>query len=206
MVVKRNPEQTRQHILAAAFEEVHRNGFRSASLERILADTGLTKGALYHHFPNKDALGHAIIDEVLGQQMWARWVEPLLLDKDPIRGLQSAMKLSPDEVQLLCTRGCPLNNLAQEMSSVDEVFRTKIQALLRQWREKIAEALARGQGRGYVREDIDCSNVATFIVSCLEGACGIAKGMGEPTVLEACVKEINRYLESLRPIPVASLK
>ena len=96
MVVKRNPEQTRQRILEAAFEEVYRNGFRSASLQRILADTGLTKGALYHHFPNKDALGHAIIDEVLRQHLWARWVEPVLHDKDPISGLQSALKLSPD--------------------------------------------------------------------------------------------------------------
>ena len=68
-MVKRDPEQTRQNILAAAFEEVHGNGFRGASLERILADTGLTKGALYHHFPNKDALGHALIDETLREMI-----------------------------------------------------------------------------------------------------------------------------------------
>ena len=199
MVVKRNPEQTRQSILAAAFEEIHRNGFRGTSLERILADTGLTKGALYHHFPNKDALGHAIIDEVLRRQIWARWIEPMLQDEDPIRGLHGTLReLTTDDVRLVCERGCPLNNLAQEMSPVDAIFREKIQALYRLWRGKIAEALARGQGRGYVREDIDCGKTATFIISSLEGAAGLAKGMGEPAVVAACVEGIDRYLESLR--------
>ena len=199
MAVKQNPEQTRQRILAAAFEEVYRNGFRSASLERILADTGLTKGALYHHFPHKDALGHAVIDEVLHRQIWDRWIEPMLQNEDPITGLQSALRgLTADEVKFLCEKGCPLNNLAQEMSPVDPVFREKIQAIYRLWREKIGEALARGQGRGYVREDIDCGKTATFIISSLEGAAGLAKGMGEPAVVAACVEGIDGYLESLR--------
>ena len=199
MAVKRDPGQTRQSILAAAFEEVHRNGFRGASLERILADTGLTKGALYHHFPNKAALGHAIIDEVLRRRIWARWIEPMLQDEDPIRGLQGALReLTVNEVNLVCEIGCPLNNLAQEMSPVDAAFREKIQALYRLWREKIGEALARGQDRGQVREDIDCGKTATFIISSLEGAAGLAKGMGEPAVVAACVEGIDRYLESLR--------
>ncbi len=199
MVVKRDPEQTRQSILAAAFEEVHGNGFRGASLERILADTGLTKGALYHHFPNKDALGHALIDETLREMIWARWIKPMLDSQDPIAGLQGALrKLTEDELSLVCERGCPLNNLAQEMAPVDPTFNQKIRALYRLWREKVAEALARGQGRGYVREEIDCSKTATFVISSLEGAAGLAKGMGEPDVLVACVEEIDRFLASLR--------
>jgi len=42
---------TREKILDAAFHEIHRYGFQSASLANILERTGLTKGALYHHFP-----------------------------------------------------------------------------------------------------------------------------------------------------------
>ena len=44
-MVKRNPDVTRQTILDAGAVEIHRHGFRSASIDRILADTGLTKGA-----------------------------------------------------------------------------------------------------------------------------------------------------------------
>ena len=52
----RDPQQTRTELLEAAYKEVYYHGFQAASLERILSNTELTKGALYHHFANKEAL------------------------------------------------------------------------------------------------------------------------------------------------------
>jgi len=52
---------TRRKILESAFHEIHRNGFQAASLNPILERTGVTKGALYHHFPNKQTLGYAVL-------------------------------------------------------------------------------------------------------------------------------------------------
>ena len=49
------PAETRRRILEAAFAEMWRVGFRAASLEAILLEAGVTKGALYHHFRSKDA-------------------------------------------------------------------------------------------------------------------------------------------------------
>jgi AcrR family transcriptional regulator len=43
--------------LKAAFKEMHRSGFRSADLDAISAKAGVTKGALYYHFDDKEALG-----------------------------------------------------------------------------------------------------------------------------------------------------
>jgi len=56
---------TRCILINAAFQEIHRVGFNKASLKNMLDQTDLTKGALYHHFPNKKALGYAIVNEIL---------------------------------------------------------------------------------------------------------------------------------------------
>ena len=64
MITRRNPKATRELLLEAAFWEIFRSGFQAASLDAILKETGVTKGALYPHFPSKAALGHAVIDEV----------------------------------------------------------------------------------------------------------------------------------------------
>ena len=48
-------EETRAAILAAARKRFGREGF-NASLASIVSDAGVTKGALFHHFPNKLAL------------------------------------------------------------------------------------------------------------------------------------------------------
>src|SRR6201982_4242332 len=85
----RDPERTRERLLQAGFREFYRSGFQSASIHTILAATNVTKGALYYHFESKEALGHAIIDEVVATFPRNRWLLPLQRseDKDPIDAL-----------------------------------------------------------------------------------------------------------------------
>src|SRR5689334_24973701 len=80
---RRTPDATRQKLLERAFEEIHRNGFRAASLESILADAGVTKGALYHHFASKTELGYAVVDEVVRPWMEDTW-RPITVADNPI--------------------------------------------------------------------------------------------------------------------------
>jgi len=61
----RDPERTRDRLLRAASREIYRLGFQSASLDTILASARVTKGALYYHFKNKEALGYAVVEEVI---------------------------------------------------------------------------------------------------------------------------------------------
>ena len=142
----RDPARTRERLLRAAFQEMHLSGFRSADLNAILAAAGVTKGALYHHFDNKDALGYAVVDEVIASNLHQKWVLPLRNAKDPIDVLVRIVKsesLKREDVQ----RGCPLLNLSQEMSGLDEGFRRRTARLYKDWHDAMAEALRKGQKR-----------------------------------------------------------
>ena len=79
----RDPERTRERLLRAAFREVHRRGFQGTGIDTILAATNVTKGALYHHFESKEALGHAIIEEIVAEITKARWLRPLEQRQEP---------------------------------------------------------------------------------------------------------------------------
>src|ERR1700689_1096980 len=91
----RDAERTRERLVQAAAREIYRAGFQSASLETILAATGVTKGALYYHFDSKEALGYAVVDEVIGPEVRGKWVHPLQRGKDPIDALIGAVKAIP---------------------------------------------------------------------------------------------------------------
>jgi TetR/AcrR family transcriptional repressor of nem operon len=197
-------EETRQRLLEAAFEEIHRTGFQAASLHHILQRTRVTKGALYHHFPSKLALGYAVVDELLAAYLDRYWLEPLAAADDPVECLEAllldnASRMDEGDVVL----GCPLNNLAQEMAPVDEGFRIRIQALFDAWRGGIAEALSRGQAAGHVRGDVDPGESATVILATLEGCVGLAKTAQSLSVLKSCGAGLVRYLASLKPQPGA---
>ena len=73
--------------MRSAFEEMLRSGFRNADLDAILARAGVTKGALYYHFHNKEALGFAVVDEVIASNVHRKWVQPLRNAKNPIDAL-----------------------------------------------------------------------------------------------------------------------
>src|SRR5882762_8519561 len=91
----RDSERTRERLLQAASREIYRLGFQSASLDTILASTGVTKGALYYHFKSKEALGYAVVDEVVAPNVHGKWVRPLQSGKDPINALIGAVHRIP---------------------------------------------------------------------------------------------------------------
>ena len=81
----RDPGRTRQRLLQAAFREVRRSGFQSAGIDTILAATNVTKGALYHHFESKEALGYAIVGmKIVAKLVRDRWLHLLLSDGQSI--------------------------------------------------------------------------------------------------------------------------
>lgn len=195
----RESDDTRARLLEAAFTEIHRAGFQGASLERILADTGLTKGALYHHFENKLALGYAVVEEVIAPQMRAMWLDPIRDADDPLGAMIRMFRESAREATFdLVEVGCPLNNLAQEMSPLDEGFRRRLDSVAAELREGFAEALARGKKARTVCAGVDPRATALFVIAAMEGSVGIAKNAQSLDVLKTCVKGLVHYLESLR--------
>src|SRR5260370_39891828 len=55
---------TRGRILEAALEVFARKGYHGASVDDIVRASGTSNGAVYHHFPNKDAVFPALVDAV----------------------------------------------------------------------------------------------------------------------------------------------
>jgi AcrR family transcriptional regulator len=199
MKLNRNPDHTRKTLLDAAAHEIHLHGFQAASLSSILAATGLTKGALYYHFPNKQALGYAVLEEVILARGREIWIAPLELCTDPIDCLQEMVSARlKDMTEQDVLLGCPLNNLALEMSPIDEGFRRRVQDIYDRWSQALAAILARGQGGGTVSRTIDPFKVAIFIVAAIAGIRSLAKTAQSQMVLGACADNLMDYLETLR--------
>jgi len=197
-VTSRNPERTRGLLLQAAFQEMYRSGFRSADLDAILGAAGVTKGALYYHFQNKEALGYAVVDEVIANNLHQKWVQPLRNAKNPIDVLVRIVQsesLKREDVQ----RGCPLLNLSQEMSGLDEGFRRRTAKVFRNWHDAMAEALREGQKRGLVRSDINANETATFLIAAIEGYVVLTKNSQDARTMQSGQRRVSRQLESLRP-------
>lgn len=193
----RQPDLTRQRILEAGFAEIHRQGFQSASIANILGATGLTKGALYHHFPSKKVLGLAVVDEIIAGFIETRILAPMRDAERPARALLDMLGSKQMQNEEWIRLGCPLNNLMQEMSPVDEDFRGRLHRILARWQDTLEEALRRAQLAGEIRKEVNCHAVALFIVSAWEGCTGVAKNMQSVEGYRACMSQLQSYVASL---------
>lgn len=199
----KQPDLTREKLLTSAFCEIHRQGFQAASIANILQDTGLTKGALYHHFPTKQALGLAVIEEVIKGRLEGLIFKRLRESEQPVDTLLDIIatidKKVPSDFVML---GCPLNNLMQEMSALDEIFQEQLNGVLGIWQKTVEDALKRGQKQGEIRADVNCKATALFIVSAWEGCIGVAKNMQSPKAFSICMQQLHGYVQGLMPARV----
>ncbi len=195
---RRQPDLTRQKLLDAAFAEIHRNGFRGASLDTILAEAGVTKGALYHHFGSKAALGHAVIEEIVRPWVFENWQQVLTAENVVDGAIGLLRQRVAERSELALSLGCPFNNLVQELSPVDEAFREQLGQILADWRNSMVDAIRAGQQRGHVRADIDVEASAAFIISAVEGCIGMAKGARSREFYQLGMRGLEEYLNQMR--------
>lgn len=200
----RDPKRTRRKVLEAAYREFYHHGFQGGSLNNIVREAGITKGALFHHFSGKNALGYAIIDEFLLPAIRKWWVEPLADAEEPLKAIKEVFRRFRQRVEQenpeagFVTNGCPICNLAAEMAPLDEGFRTRLDELYTLWRGAIAGALRRGQENGTVRPEVRPEEEANFLVSAIAGTAATAKTNRQLAHYHASFRATNRYLEAMR--------
>ena len=202
MAPAKAPKETRSRILEAAFSEIYENGFQGSSINDIVKRAGITRGALFHHFKGKNELGYAVIEELLTAGCQARWLDMMDETDDPISALMTRLEeygASMRENQEEMCNGCPVNNLSQEMSGIDEGFRTRIDEIYELWRTSFEKAFERGVAAGNVKTEVDPRSTATFIIASMQGSIGLIKNSRDETLAFSLLQGMFSYLNSLRP-------
>jgi TetR/AcrR family transcriptional regulator, transcriptional repressor for nem operon len=191
----RNPEQTRARLLEAGFLEIYKHGFQAASIDRILKHTSVTKGAFFHHFRTKKALGYAVVDEVIARMIADQWEVPLRDSTDPMATILQSFETGVRVLEAARPNlGCPLNNLAQEMSPIDSGFQKRTERVFKLWTDTFATAIRRAVKLGQVRKSVDPKSTALYLVAQIEGILSLAKNSQDPRVLRSGLKSMSRFI------------
>ncbi|MCP4441346.1 MAG: TetR/AcrR family transcriptional regulator [Aureispira sp.] len=190
---------TRQQILERVALEVLQKGFYSTRADLVIKELKVSKGALYHYFPNKEALGNALIDEIIAPFLRKRWVTPLLEPKgnpcDVIVDIFKEILQNLNEQQV--KYGCPFNNLVQEFATVNEGFRIRLEVLLDEICETMANALQKGQEQELIYY-VDAHKTAQFLIASVEGAYGMAKLKQSSEFVKHTFENLITYIDSLK--------
>jgi TetR/AcrR family transcriptional repressor of nem operon len=196
---------TKEHILDAATRLIHLRGFHNTSIDDILRESGVGKGNFYYYFKSKDELGFATLERAVTQirdQLIGRAFVP---GRDPWAQLEAFLELVVSQAERTrCEGGCPLGNLAVEMSDIHEEFRCRLRRAFDEVRGRIEAALRQAQAEGSLRAETDVPRLVHFILAAFEGACMLGKLHKDPGVMAGVIEELKQSLARYRVAEVAA--
>lgn len=165
----------RDKILSAGVRVVHERGFGGASVRDIVQAAGVPQGSFTNHFASKEAFGLEVLD-IYFQQSLALFAETLRNDTlPPLERLDAFFEKNIDRASgaAVCN-GCMIGNLAAEAGDNDAI-RPCLIRIFNEVQAAIADCLKAAVAAGDLRADLDCDDIAAFLVSALQGANLLAK-------------------------------
>jgi TetR/AcrR family transcriptional repressor of nem operon len=173
-------------LLASAMELMYARGYTAVGVQDICAHAGVNKGSFYYFFPSKRALALAVID-AYGHQICHLWQDALATDGPLLTRLQRVMTqvctLHRTVVQTNGQlHGCPLGNLALELSSQDEALRQRLHDTFTRWADALAGVLHQAVAAGELPA-LDPALTAQMIVAYFEGVVMFAKLHNDPDMV-----------------------
>jgi TetR/AcrR family transcriptional regulator, transcriptional repressor for nem operon len=194
----RDPDKTRSKILTVAANIFHQKGYNCTSLSDILSAAEVSKGALYHHFSNKEELLYSVVEEVYQEQFLARW-KGILNEPDPLEAMAIVVESNSGNVtaETMCS-GCPIYNIAGELSALNDGLRLRVDAIFRNLFDIIRGAIELAQRSNIVNSGVDSERVSLLILSSLNGMPQIVKSCLDKNMFQQLNSALADYIRSFK--------
>lgn len=127
---------------------------------------GVTQGALFRHFPSKDAIVQAVMEWVV-EQLLARVDKAAQISASPIEALE-AMFMTHIEF-VLEHPGVPRMLIGELQRSEDTVTKQMARTLMHGYRERLVRLMEEGQNQGQLNSDLDTSAASTLFIGTIQG-------------------------------------
>ena len=191
---RNDPEGVRARTLDAAAALFQAQGYHATGMRDVIQKTGLSPGAFHHHFPTKELLGLAVIAERIAPAVRESWIDPI---RDATHLRQGVVGVFAGIVRGLDERGkvsgCPLNNLAMEMSLTNTRMRNELRGIFVEWQDTLVARIAQSpRGKQWSKEQRRAA--ASFIVAAYSGAMNLAKAAQDSTPLKAMQKTLSQWM------------
>jgi AcrR family transcriptional regulator len=186
MTARRREGPARTRVLDTARRLFYAEGVHAVGIDRIIAEAGVAKATFYHHFPAKDELVRAYLEEEYARQ---RAAVQLVRDAaaDPGAALVTFFEELGDAGASARFRGCPFTNAAAEYPDPAHPVRQTI-ADYRRWTRGLFRDLLTAAGHP------DAERTATILMMIRDGVV-VGSDLDDPQALRPAIREaVSRFL------------
>ncbi|MFP4512205.1 MAG: TetR/AcrR family transcriptional regulator [Acidimicrobiales bacterium] len=192
----------RERILTAAEPLVLSQGFAATTVDAVLARAGASKGAFFHHFPSKVALGRALVEryaqrdaELLESTMAA--VESVT--DDPAEQLVRFFERFEEAADRMRSEqpGCLFVSFIYESGIADDATNQIVTTSILHWRARLLDKLQQAATDRPHLDQVDLPSLADQAFTTFEGAFLLARALDDPTCVRSQIAHLRHYFELL---------
>jgi len=194
----RNPEQTKELIIERSLPIFNTKGYAAASISDITTATGISKGAIYGNFKNKDEVASAAFKKGV-QIITGQIGDRIRREKTAPRKLMAMIEYYEEYIQNPpIPGGCPVLNSSIEADDSLPFLRSKIIRSIALIKDSLVKIINRGIREGQIKKSIDAEEFATSFYAIIEGAISLSRIEGDArsyqfvkNFVESQIKEIS---------------
>lgn len=174
----------------------HEQGYAATGVSTILREADVNSGSLYHFFPSKEALLEGVLNRYM-ELLWPMVLNPAFAKTDdPVERVFAVLDgYRQMLVMTNCTMGCPIGNLALELSDTYPIVREKVKGLFEAWCAGIRTCLDAAADR--LPSHVDRESLSRFILTVMEGGMMQARAHRSLDPYDASVAHLREYFKQL---------
>lgn len=192
-------ERTTQYIIETAAPILNKHGFVGTSMSKIEDATGLTKGAIYANFKNKDTLAVEAFTFMV-----RKFIRPLSdkINEEPsalgkLKAITTHYRQYYDDS--VSHGGCPLLNVGVDANHQHPQLLERVQRVIHKLKKSIVEMIFLGIEQGELRPDLDAKHYASRIFASIQGSIFLALTLRES-------HHINDMMDNLDQMILTEMK
>jgi len=192
---------TRQRLIDTGYDLMNIYGYQAISIDRVISEVNLTKGAFYYHFENKHQFVEAIIQERISKEIHSEVIEPINQHGNPkyiLIDLFEAKLINNKNLDQ--SAGSPLSNfiIALRHEENEYELQEQLKEIHQEWKVALINLLYRGIEGGFFNRHFNTESVAEFIISSLEGTRTLRRISSDDSLFYNYIEQFKNYVDTLK--------
>ncbi len=168
------PQTTHHKIVSAAERLILKRGYEGTSLNEVVGAAGVSKGALFHYYKNKQAVSRDVLEKYAREQIFNPLEKNTAAASSVKQGLLDWLQdIHNTYAKGKFTGGCLLGNFALELSDRDEEMREQLKQIFLQWENQLVGILKPVAAEGKMA--IEPRQFARLLIAAYQGMTMSAK-------------------------------
>lgn len=176
----------------------YKKGYYNTSVDDILKELSLSKGAFYYHFDSKEDFFIQIIEQHVVRKVYSMLIEPIEGHENTLELITNCFEEALETaVHNELDYGFVLNNFINEFNGRNPEIMKHLNEILRIWEVTLVSAIQRGKFNGHIDRHVDAEGVAVYLMSSFIGIRTLMVETAPSARKYRFMSQLRQYFKSL---------